>query len=498
MDLDQHTRRMEQSVSSSGGGSIATPLVRGVVAAAVSLGTVLAITVVPALAAQIAGSGSSATALDAVLIALNLLVLGHGGGVTLGTGVIEGATTLTPLGLSLLFVAVSALGMRRVGRGLDLVRDDGVLRTRALRDAGGALGAYTAVYAVGMAVVGALGRSGEASPVIASALVSAALIAVVGGLLGLLWSVRREATATVPAVRVLALLPSPFDAVARAVLLALGGLVAAATAFVVVLLVISIPGQSALFDQLAPGVVGGAVLTLLQLALLPLLIVWAMAVLLGGTVSVGSGTALSLHGVESGVLPALPMLAAIPQPGAAPVWVWALLVLPIAAVVLGAYRLVRDTAGFALRDRVTAWVAYPVLVVVAVLLVAGLSTGRIGEGRLVHLGPVMSTMLLPLLGIVVLSTAAVIGLLATPAVPWMRGLVGSLRERVERAEQEERGVGVSRSEVMDDDAADADSTGSGASTASDAATAPDASTASDAEEAEESGTSLAAGSPSER
>ena len=115
-----------------------------------------------------------------------------------------------------------------------------------------------------------------------------------------------------------------------------------------------------------------------------------------------------------------------------------------------------------------------------------------------HLGPVMSTMLLPLLGIVVLSTAAVIGLLATPAVPWVRGLVGSLRERVERAEEEERGVGAARSEVMDDDAADADSTGSGASTASDAATAPDASTASDAAAAEESGTSLAAGSPSER
>ena len=52
--------------------------------------------VVPALAAQAAGTASSATALDAVLIALNVLVLGHGGGVVLSTGVIDGAVTLSP------------------------------------------------------------------------------------------------------------------------------------------------------------------------------------------------------------------------------------------------------------------------------------------------------------------------------------------------------------------------------------------------------------------
>ena len=425
-------------MSSSGGGSIATPLVRGVLAAAVSLGTALALVVVPALAAQLAGTGSSASALDAILIGLNLLVLGHGGGVTLGTGVVEGSATLTPLGLTLVLALVAALGMRSVGRGLDLVRDDGLLRERALRDAGGALGAYAGVYALGMGVLGALGKSSVASPVVASAIVSAALVAVVGGLAGLLWSVRREGTETVPAVRVLALLPSPFDAVARAVLLAVGGLVAAATALVIALLLLSIPGQGALFDQLAPGVVGGAVLTLLQLALLPLVIVWAMAVLLGGTVSVGSGTAISLHGVESGVLPALPMLAAIPDPGVSPAWVWALLVLPVAAVGLGAYRLVRDTAALELRDRVTAWVAYPLLVVVAVLLITGLATGRIGSGRLVHLGPVMSTLVLPLLGIVGLVTAVTVGLLASPALPWLRGAAGSLRERVERAEATEK------------------------------------------------------------
>src|SRR5690625_6102591 len=47
----------EHRVSSSEG--IAAPLVRGVLAAVVSLGTALAVVVVPALAAQVAGTQSS-------------------------------------------------------------------------------------------------------------------------------------------------------------------------------------------------------------------------------------------------------------------------------------------------------------------------------------------------------------------------------------------------------------------------------------------------------
>ena len=211
----------------STGDSIATPLVRGMIAAALSLGTVIALVVVPALAAQVAGTRSSATALDAIIIALNVLVLGHGGGIVLSTGVIDGAVTLTPFGLLGLLLLISILGMRRVGRALELVRDDGVLRVRALRDAGSALGAYVGVYAIGMAVIAGIGRSSECSPVVTSAIVSGAMVAVVGGVLGMLWSLRREATSTVPGVRVLELLPAPFGDVARSVLLALIGLLSA-------------------------------------------------------------------------------------------------------------------------------------------------------------------------------------------------------------------------------------------------------------------------------
>src|SRR5699024_9365232 len=198
----------EQCVSSNVG-SISTPLVRGALGALGSLGMALAVVVVPALAAQVAGTASTATSLDAIIIALNILVLGHGGGIMLSTGVIDGAVTLTPFGLLALLLVLAALGMRRVGRALRLVRDDGVLRVRALRDAGGALGAYAVVYAIGVGVLAGIGRSIDTSPMVTSAIVSGAMVAVLGGLAGLLWSVRRDATSTVPGVRVLDLLPAP-------------------------------------------------------------------------------------------------------------------------------------------------------------------------------------------------------------------------------------------------------------------------------------------------
>lgn len=440
----------EQHVSSSGEG-IAAPLVRGVLAAAVSLGTALALVVVPALAAQVAGTQSSATVLDAVIIGLNLLVLGHGGGVVLSTGIIDGAVTLTPFGLLGVLMLIAAVGMRRVGRVLDLVRDDGVLRPRAIRDAGGALGAYAVTYALGVGVLAAVGRSADSSPVVTSAVVSGALVAVVGGLAGTLWSLRRPPTDSVPGVRVLGLLPRPFDAVARSAAISVIGLLGTGMLATVVMLLLAIPAQSALYDELAPGIVGGLVLTLIQLALLPLLAVWTLVVLLGGTVGVGTSTELSLAGAETGVLPALPMLAALPAPGDFPAWTYALLALPLMALVVGAVRLAPDLEDLSLRDRLTGWIAFPVAVAVAVLLIAGLSTGGIGDGRLVHLGPQMSTLAGPLLAMVALSTALVAGVLATPLIPWVQKLVAQLRERVEGAEQAEGTEASGRADSHTDD-----------------------------------------------
>lgn len=154
---------------SSSGESIATPLLRGVLAALGALLTAIAIVAVTALAAQLVAERSTATALDAILIALNILVLGLGGGIMLHTGAIEGATNLTPLGLTLLLIMVVALSMRRAMVLLEPVEDDGGLRPAALRDSGAAVGALTVTFAIGTGLLAALGRSPDSSPVVLSA-----------------------------------------------------------------------------------------------------------------------------------------------------------------------------------------------------------------------------------------------------------------------------------------------------------------------------------------
>src|SRR5690625_7839900 len=77
---------------------------------------------------------------------------------------------------------------------------------------------------IGIGVLAAIGRSVDSSPVVTSAVVSGALEAVVGGLAGILWSLRRPTTEDVPGVRVLDLLPRPFDAVGRAATIGVSGL----------------------------------------------------------------------------------------------------------------------------------------------------------------------------------------------------------------------------------------------------------------------------------
>jgi len=409
-----------------------------------ALGSAVAIVLVPSLVAQLAASRSSMTVLDAVLIALNLLVVGHGGGTVLSTGVIDGVLTLTPLGLTLVFVALCAAGMLRTGRRLQLVGDTGGLRPRGLRDAGAALGAAVVVYAGGLGVLAELGRGQLMDPVATSAVVSGALVAVLGGLSGLALSIRREERDGVPAVRILDLFPRPWDAVARSAAIALLGLAALGMLALMTMVVLRFGNIASLFTQLEAGLWGGLVLTLLQLAMLPLLALWALTVLLGGSVTLGTGTGLDLGGFDTGVMPLFPLLGALPDPGAAPPALRALMVLPAAIVALGAVQLVRDLEGEELRDRITAYVAYPVVVMLGVVLLAGLSTGSIGQGRLVHLGPQVQDLLLPLLIVVVASTGLVLGVLATGLVELVQDGTARLRERIEAAEAKE-GADVSES-----------------------------------------------------
>lgn len=425
-----------------------SPVLAGALAALSALATGLAITVVPALVAQLSSAQGSLGVLGAILLALDALVLGHGGSLLLQAGSVTGSIAVMPFGLTIVLLVVVALAARRAVRRLRPISADGALRARALRDGGMCLGALVVVYTVGLGVLAAIARSTLVHAVVPSAVVSGALVSVVGGLAGALLALRRRGGGGVPEVRILSLLPAPYGSVARAVLLALAGLAASAALVCTAMIAVRFGAVASLHESLHAGFWGSVVLLLLQLALFPLIVVWALVVILGGSVTLGAGSVISLAGAETTVMPALPLLGIVPDPGTAPWWTRLLLVLPVVAVALGAIRLCRDLVGEetdgpsaepVLRERVIALVAYAVALLLLVLLIAGLATGGIGDGSLEALGPRIGSLLLPLLGIVVVPTAAVAAVCLTPALPWARARWAGLRGRVEAAESRENG-----------------------------------------------------------
>ncbi|PZR54953.1 hypothetical protein DNL40_00705 [Xylanimonas oleitrophica] len=139
---------------------------------------------------------------------------------------------------------------------------------------------------------------------------------------------------------------------------------------------------------LAPGWIGGVVLALAQLAVVPNLVVWASAWLAGPGFAVGQGTSFAPGGVVDGPLPALPVLGALPGPH----WtggglLWAPAVVVLCGVVAGWFawrRLEPSLVRWTDVAQVVAGVAVTTAAGTALLqLWAG---GAAGAGRLAQVG----------------------------------------------------------------------------------------------------------------
>ncbi len=129
--------------------------------------------------------------------------------------------------------------------------------------------------------------------------------------------------------------------IARGGAVAVTGLVGAGALAVVAALVVRGGDVIALFETGHVDVLGATVITLGQLAYLPTLIVWAIAFLAGPGFALGTGTAVSPAGTQLSVVPAIPLLGAVPE--VTSTWLLAIAVVPI---VIG------GVAGWAVRGRV--------------------------------------------------------------------------------------------------------------------------------------------------
>lgn len=336
-------------------------------------------------AGWLASTASSVSAGTAIATGLLGWLFAHGVPLNLGRGhlgLIPWLLTLLPLfsvrwSAQRLLTPLAALRPR--GRPTGWVRGD-------ILAAG--LG-FCGVYAVVGFFVGALARLPGAS---AQPLLAAACAFVVAGI-GTVWAfsdvfagqVERVAPRIVDAwydlvpVWLRRALPSGLRGFVALFVIGALGLVAVTA--------VSAGRIGSLYADLAPGWVGGAVLTLGQLAYLPTAAAWLLSVVAGPGFTLG-GPAVSVGFVHGGALPLIPAFGMVPDPGPLSDWFRAVLALP---VVVGAYvgwTAVRRGARLSSwRQRAVAVFGACLLTGMLTTLAFALASGSLGFERLGRLGP---------------------------------------------------------------------------------------------------------------
>ena len=163
-------------------------------------------------------------------------------------------------------------------------------------------------------------------------------------------------------------------------------MVGAASVLLVASLVVHFSEAVALAEGLGAGYVGGLVVAVVGMALVPNAVLCAGAFLAGPGFVVGTGTMVAPGQVELGPLPALPLLAALPQ-AAEGWWVDLLVVVPVLAGVVAGILAQRACPAFSL-DRVALRGALGGLAGGVLFgLSTWLATGSAGPGRMQDLGP---------------------------------------------------------------------------------------------------------------
>jgi hypothetical protein len=335
----------------------------------------------PALYAWSAGARAIGTAMDAAGVGSALWLL-SGGAPLLADGATVSVVPL--LGLAILIV-VARLGAREAM--VEVSTDGDHVLGIVPRPLAGALLGWWAGYLVPVGAAVAMAWSGPLRPTALGLLGPAVGIP----LAGVGWALRRvgrdDPDVLGPALAVRGI---P-DAVRRGIRPGLAGALRLVGLGVVVVLAAVIVDRDrvlAVHAALETGGAGSAVLIIAQLAALPNVATWAVSFLAGPGFQVVDGGAVTWAGAESGLLPMVPVFAALPQPGRFP---WFIAPLSVAVVVLiGAWigrRALDAVARLSrLRTKLVVVVAACATSAVTLGLLDTVGGGSVGQFRLADLG----------------------------------------------------------------------------------------------------------------
>jgi hypothetical protein len=298
-----------------------------------------------------------------------------------GLAISGGSLGIVPLGLTAGLALLLVKGGRQAAR-LSGARDRFDCLTTAL--------AVAVPYGVVAALLTKPAQSGQVQPAPLQALAGASVLAF--GCAG--FGALREAGQWAGLV---AAVPNGVRAVLRAAAAATAVIVGVGAALVVIGLATHTERAAALTGSLHGGVAAALLMAVLSMAYAPNLVVWASAFSVGPGFAVGARTSVALGGVHLGAVPALPLLAPLPNDGSIPVLGWLAVVGPIGAGLLAGWLLSRVRPAAALPAG-RWWERYRVLDAghglaagavcgLALGALGWLSAGPLGPGRMAHLGP---------------------------------------------------------------------------------------------------------------
>jgi hypothetical protein len=335
------------------------------------------------------GTGESLT------LAGRLWLLAQGGELDIGSGPL----VLAPL---LLTLAI-AWGLSRAGRVLARVQDI---------DSGGA-----AARATGVVVVVHVLLTGVLALVVNDPGARVGLLRTVAGaaVLGIVavgWGACRESGVLDAALERLPGAPRPL---LRGVLAGLLTALALCTAVVAVAVASDAHGYATLSGSLGGAAAGALGLLGLEVLLLPNAAAAVLGLAAGPGFAVGAGTLVSVHGVTLGAVPALPLLAALPDTQAVPLIAFVSQAIPaLAGLVAGRTvgRWFGDEDGGSVVAGLTGLLAGVLLGVVSGLLV-WVAGGSLGDGALADVGaPALAT------GIAVAAQSGIAAAIAATVARW--------------------------------------------------------------------------------
>lgn len=339
-------------------------------AAAIGLATLMTFTLIGWVAAPHATIGEDIP--EVFKVAVQAWLVGHHAGFVIPGGRVG----MLPIGL----LVLPGLLLYRSGR--QLARTCELPRLRSVFQAALALAGPYAAIAGTLALVG---QTEVVQPSMVQALVAGFLLAFVAGGLGALRQLLKDKD--IPRRRLLEVMPERSRSLLVGTSSATAVLLLAGALLFFVSLLFGIRDAAGTTERLAPGLVGGVLLFIVQLLYLPNAIIFGASYAVGPGFAVGADTIVAPTGVVLGPLPDLPMLAALPQSGPAPVLSLLSLAAPFVAGGVGGALTLRS-APTVVSEAAPLWGFVCGLATGALWTgLAALAGGPLGAQRLAVVGP---------------------------------------------------------------------------------------------------------------